>query len=101
MISCKNYGKNTDDQFGQLTKQMETGKNAYYTLVDYRLTRYACYLIAQNGDPSKSEIALAQTYFATQTHKQEVSELLIEDEKRVQRRGEITGLNRALAEAAD
>ena len=101
MKACTNSGKDVNDQFTQVSELIEVAKGAMYPGTDYHLTRYACYLVAQNADPKKEPVALAQTYFAVQTRKQEVTELLIEDKKRVQRRGEITGLNRALAEAAD
>ena len=90
MESCKNSGISTFDCFPDVRKSIITGKGKETIIKDYKLTRYACYLIAQNGDPRKEVIALAQTYFAVQTRKQELSEkeysLLTEDEKRFYQR---------------
>ncbi len=78
------------DHFVGTDKTIKMPKGATKTIDDYKLSRYACYLIAQNGDSRKQEIALAQTYFAIQTRKQEISELeyskLSEDEKRFYQR---------------
>ena len=74
MQSCKNAGISGDDHFREVTKMVALGSGAKRKLQDYMLTRYACYLIAQNGDPKKEEIAFAQTYFAVQTRKQEIIE---------------------------
>ena len=89
-ISCKNTGMNVDDHFSSVTKTVQIGSSTTKNVNDYKLTRYACYLIAQNGDSRKKVIALAQTYFAVQTRKQEISEKeyssLTEDEKRFYQR---------------
>ena len=89
-VSCANSGISTKDCFTDVSKPIITGKGKQDFLEDYELSRYACYLIAQNGDSRKKIIALAQTYFALQTRKQELSEeeyrLLTEDEKRFYQR---------------
>ena len=72
--SCETSDINVEDHFREVTKLIEAGKGAHRAIKDYMLTRYACYLIAQNGDPKKEEIAFAQSYFAVQTRKQEIIE---------------------------
>ncbi len=88
--SCKNSDINVFDHFVDVDKMVQIGSGAERKQKDYKLTRYACYLIAQNGDTRKKVIALAQTYFAIQTRKQEISEKeytsLTEDEKRFYQR---------------
>lgn len=90
IVSCENSGISTFEHFVGVDKTINMPKGAKKTIQDYKLTRYACYLIAQNGDPRKEVIALAQTYFAVQTRKQEISEkeynMLTEDEKRFYQR---------------
>ena len=90
MITCENSEISTKDCFTNVSKPIISGKGKEELIEDYKLTRYACYLIAQNGDSRKKVIALAQTYFAIQTRKQELTEkeysLLTEDEKRFYQR---------------
>ena len=81
-IACQNSNAQVVDHFIDISKMVQIGSGAYRKQLDYHLTRYACYLIAQNGDARKKVIALAQTYFAIQTRKQE----LTEDEKRLYQR---------------
>ena len=89
-ISCKKSGYNVNDHFPMVGKMVEVGSKTKRKIKDYKLSRYACYLIAQNGDSRKKTIALAQTYFAVQTRKMEISEKeyskLTEDEKRIYQR---------------
>ena len=86
MIACESSNNTINDHFPDFRKPIVGGKGNVQNVIDYHLSRYACYLIAQNGDSRKESIALAQTYFAVQTRKQELSEKeyneLSEDEKR-------------------
>jgi len=88
--SCKNSEVSVFDHFVDVDKMVQIGSGAERKKKDYKLTRYACYLIAQNGDSRKKVVALAQTYFAIQTRKQEINEKeyssLTEDEKRFYQR---------------
>ena len=74
MDSCETSGIEVSDHFREITKMVSLGSGASRSVKDYMLTRYACYLTAQNGDPKKEEIAFAQSYFAVQTRKQELIE---------------------------
>ena len=90
MENCKNSNNNVLDHFISADKMVNIGSNTTRNISDYKLSRYACYLIVLNCDPRKKVIALAKTYFAIQTRKQELSEKeyneLTEDEKRLYRR---------------
>ena len=90
MDSCTNSGQNVNDHFARTSEMVEIGSKAQRKVEDYKLSRYGCYLIAQNGDSRKKVISLAQTYFAIQTRKQELIEIdysmLSEDEKRFYQR---------------
>lgn len=98
--SCINSGQPVDNHFTELSKMVEVGSGAVREIKDWKLDRYACYLIAQNGDPKKPEIAVAQTYFAIQTRKQEVFQQLSETDKRLFIRGEVTLENKKLFSTA-
>lgn len=103
--ACKNSGQPLEDHFEDVLAMVEIGSGALRELPDIRLTRYACYLIVQNGDPSKPVIANGQTYFALQTRRQELADnakftQLSEDEKRLAIRTEMAAHNKDLAAAA-
>jgi DNA-damage-inducible protein D len=87
--SCKNANFEVNDHFPEVRKTIGMPKGATRDIDDYMLTRYACYLIAQNGDPRKEEIAFAQSYFAVQTRKQELIEQRIALQERLQARNKL------------
>ncbi len=101
--ACENSENEVDDHFVEVNKMVDIGSGAMRTLKDYELSRYACYLIVQNGDSRKKVIALGQTYFAVKTRQQELAEKfedLSEDKKRLEIRGELAVHNKSLAETA-
>ena len=101
-IACKNSGGSVEYDFTEVSKIVKAGATQK-KVIDYELSRYACYLIVQNGDPRKEVIALGQTYFAIQTRRQEVADYfnqLDEDNKRLVIRGDIKQWNQMLLEAA-
>lgn len=103
--SCENSGQSLTDHFSRVEKMVAIGSGATRDIGDLHLTRYACYLIIQNADPSKEVVALGQTYFAVQTRKQELLEdafdkLGSEEEKRLFLRREMAEHNKQLADAA-
>lgn len=88
--ACATSGYDVLDHFLDVTKKVDLGSGAQREIDDIALTRYACYLVAQNGDPTKSEIAFAQTYFAVQTRKQEVIEQRLTEVERLSARKKLT-----------
>lgn len=99
--ACKASGHIVQSEFVDTNKLVDVGANLQRSIQDIVLSRYACYLIAMNGDPRKEVIALAQTYFAVKTHEQEQLELQKEDSLRLQIRQDIKEHNISLAEAAN
>lgn len=98
MESCQTSGIAVSDHFREVTKLITAGKGAKRNVKDYMLTRYACYLIAQNGDPKKEEIAFAQSYFAVQTRKQELIEERIAYIERTEARGRLRESEKRLSQ---
>ena len=95
--SCETSNIAISDHFREVTKMIIAGKGAQRSVKDYMLTRYACYLIAQNGDPKKEEIAFAQSYFAVQTRKQELIEERIAYIQRTEARGKLRESEKRIA----
>jgi DNA-damage-inducible protein D len=96
-ISCENTGVSVQDHFADVGKMVDIGSSTKREIDDIALTRYACYLIAQNGDSAKSEISFAQTYFAVQTRKQEIIEQRLLDVDRVIARDKLTKSEKKLS----
>ena len=96
--SCETSGIKVSDHFREVTKMVTLGSRAQRPVKDYMLTRYACYLVAQNGDPKKEEIAFAQSYFAVQTRKQELIEERISLIERTEARGRLRESEKRLSQ---
>jgi len=100
MIACEQSGQILTDHFTGASKVITAGKGASHTVRDYFLSRYACYLVALNGDPRKPAIAAAQTYFVIAAREKELADLYLEQAKRLQLRLRVAENNQKLAEAA-
>lgn len=98
--ACLQSGQAVENHFTGISKMVDIGSNTVRQIKDWKLDRYACYLIAQNGDSTKQEIAMAQTYFAIQTRKQELFEQMTEDDRRLFIRGEVSSENKKLFSTA-
>ena len=98
--ACFNSGQRVEDHFVEVTEMVEIGSGAQRPLRTVMLSRYACYLVIQNADPSKEIVALGQTYFAIQTRRQELSDAEVEEQRRLAIRSELRTHNSQLADAA-
>ena len=96
--SCNTQGVNVDDHFREVTKMVKLGSGAEREVKDYMLARYACYLIAQNGDPKKEEVAFAQSYFAVQTRRAELIEERINYIARLESRDRLRASEKQLSQ---
>lgn len=103
-VTCDVSNNKVSEHFAGVRKVLVVGNNAKMDVDDYKLSRYACYLIVQNADPRKKAVALGQTYFAIQTRKMEITEeeyaKLSEDERRLYTRINVTNKNKLLAKSA-
>lgn len=99
-VACFNSGQRLEDHFVDVDEMVEIGSGAKRMIKTIYLSRYACYLIIQNADPEKDIVALGQTYFAVQTRRQELSDQMLEDERRLLLRDEMTKHNLKFADAA-
>ncbi len=105
-VACENSGQDVEDHFQETTKVVSVGKGAKREVEDVHMSRYGCYLLVQNADPTKPAVATGQTYFAVQTRRQEQTDIaealsgMSEDQRRLYLRGEITIYNKRLADAA-
>ncbi|MDP9174671.1 MAG: DNA damage-inducible protein D [Planctomycetota bacterium] len=100
VISCRQSGNDPEHHFARARKPIVGGKGAVQEVTDFHLSRFACYLIAQNGDPRKPEIAFAQKYFAIQTRRQELTDEFVRDQERLELRKQVKEEFKALSGTA-